>query len=114
VSVPEQAPYDGVPAIDGGKKRHPTFVALVGFYVGMLLMILIPSGFAAVVTQLASPDDLMSYAPFGLLPFAIPLLLLISRETRRFGRYMLLGMVSTALVIGIVGGGVLYVLIHTS
>jgi hypothetical protein len=95
-----------------GLRHNPTFVALTGFYVGMLLMIVIPSAFAAIITQVASTDGLTKYAPFALLPFAVPLVLLAPERTRRFGRYMLLGMVSTALVVGIVGGGVLLVLVR--
>lgn len=114
MSVPDPAPSRRAAPRARTTKRHPTFVALTGFYVGMLLMIVIPSGFAAVVTQLTSAGSLTSYAPFGLLPFAIPLVLIAIPDTRRFGRYMLLGMVSTALVVAVVGGGVLYYLVNTS
>lgn len=98
----------------GRLRRNPTFIALTGFYVGMVLMIVIPSAFAAIITQVASAGSLTKYAPFALLPFAIPLVLIAPERTRRFGRYMLLGMVSTALVVGVVGGGVLLVLVRGS
>ena len=117
VSVPEETTRPRsrrVPQARGGLRGNPTFVALTGFYGGMLLMIAIPSAFATVITQVASADDLKKYAPFALLPFVVPLLLIAPQRTRRFGRYMLLGMVSTALVVGVVGGGVLLVLIRSS
>lgn len=114
VSVPDQKPWAGVPAVDGGTVGHPVRLALIGFYVGMALMIAVPSAFVSVVGQVTSPSSLGSTAPLVLIVFVVPIVLTIVPRTRRFGRYMLLGMVSTALVVGTVGGGVLYVLINRS
>lgn len=114
MSVPQQKPVDGIPAPGGGVAAHPTALALLGFFAGMALMLAIPATFAAVATLFASTADLVSLAPLGLIPFAIPLVLIVIARTRLFGCYLLIGMVSTALVVAIVAGAVLVVLIKTS
>ncbi|MCY7395627.1 MAG: hypothetical protein LH468_05620 [Nocardioides sp.] len=114
MSVPDQKPSRGVPALDGGHPGHPTARALTGFFVGMALMLAIPATFAAVITQVASAGSLLSLAPLGLLPFAVPVVLCVLPRTRLFGAYMLLGMVSTAVVVAGVSAAVLLVLVRTS
>jgi hypothetical protein len=106
---PEGVTTRRVPQATTGSNR--TLEALVGFYVGMLLVIAVPLAFVAIVGDVSR---LTSFAPYLALPLAVPVVLAIVPRTRRLGRYMLLGMVSTALVVGIVGGGVLWVLISTS
>ena len=49
---------------------------------------------------------------FVLLTLVVPLGLLVPRRTRRFGRYMLFGVVATAVVVVGVAVGVLYYLIN--
>jgi hypothetical protein len=42
----------------------------------------------------------------------VPLALLIPRKTRRFAKFMLLGVVSTALVIGLTSALVIWVMVQ--
>jgi len=93
---------------------HPIALSLSGFFAGMALMLVIPATFAALATRFASAGDLVSLAPLGLIPFAIPLVLIITGRTRLFGSYLLIGMISTAVVVAVVAGAVLLVLVKTS
>ena len=53
-----------------------------------------------------------SLFPFVLVTLAIPLGLVIVPRTRRFGTYMLIGMVTTALVVGGVAAVVLWYMVN--
>ena len=114
VSVSEQKPSPGAPALDAGPDSHPTRTALQGFFAGMALMLAVPVTLAGITTQLETAASLRSLAPLGLLPLAVPLVLSVVPRTRRFGLYMLFGMVSTAVVVGGVAAAVLFVLIRSS
>jgi hypothetical protein len=51
--------------------------------------------------------------PFVLVVLAVPLVLIAIPRTRRFGRYMLLGMLATAVVVLGVAAIVVWILIKT-
>ena len=93
-------------------RDHPTFSALLGFYTGLVTVIVLPGGFAALLAALVSSERASSLYPFVLMVFAIPLVLLVPQRTRRFARYMLLGMVLTALVVVVVAAVTLFFLVR--
>ncbi|MDN5746842.1 MAG: hypothetical protein L0H31_17255, partial [Nocardioidaceae bacterium] len=49
--------------------------------------------------------------PFVLVLLAVPIGLLVPQRTRRFARYMLIGMVGTIVVVGCVAAAVLWFLL---
>lgn len=93
-------------------RDHPTFSALLGFYTGLVTVIVLPGGFAALLAALVSSERASSLYPLVLVVFAIPLALLVPARTRRFARYMLIGMVLTALVVVVVTAVTLYFLVR--
>lgn len=84
---------------DWWHRSHPVFTPLSAFFTGLLVVILVPGAFGAVVSWLANDDTAENLYPFSLVIFAVPLVLVVNRSTRRFGRYMLFGMVLTAVVV---------------
>lgn len=95
-------------------RDHPTFAALTGFYTGLVTVIVVPGGFAAVLASMFSASRVEELVPLVLVVLAVPLGLIAAPRTRRFGRYMLLGMVLTAVVVAGVAALVLTVLIRSS
>lgn len=78
---------------------HPTFAAITGFFAGMLFVTAVPGGFAGLLRLLFSYDTAEKYFPLVLIALVLPIVLLIKRKTRRFGIFMVIGMVITALVV---------------
>ena len=76
-------------------------------------MIVVPGAFAAVLRALFDYDTAEELFPFVLVVFAVPLALIAVPRTRRFGRYMLLGMLATAVVVIGVAALVVWILIKT-
>jgi len=93
-------------------RDHPTFTALVGFFTGLLTIIVIPGLYAGLLSALTDVDTAERLFPFVLLVFVLPIGLAIAPRTRRFGLYVLLGMVLTAVVVVAVAGLVLLVLVR--
>lgn len=91
-------------------RDHPVFFALSGFFTGLATVIVLPGAFAGILAALFSYDRAEDYFPFVLVVFAIPFGLIAAPRTRRFGRYMLLGMVLTAVVVVGVATLVLWIL----
>ncbi|WP_206055746.1 hypothetical protein [Nocardioides sp. GY 10127] len=98
------------PHVGWWRRGHPTFAALVGFYTGLVFVLVVPGAYAGVLSLVTDRSTAASAFPFVLLAFVVPIGLLVPRLTRRFARYMLLGIFSTALVVAIAGGVTLYVL----
>lgn len=100
---------------DGGPswwhRDHPTFTALSGFFAGLLFLILVPGVYGAVLNAVVAYDTAERLFPYVLVALLVPAVLLVVPRTRRFGRYMALGMVSTAVVVLGVGGLVLWILV---
>ncbi len=93
-------------------RDHPTFTPIAAFFTGMVTIVVVPAGYGQVLRWLFERDRVEALFPFVLVIFAIPLGLLVRSHTRRFGRYMLLGMVLSAVVVAAVGGLVLWLLIQ--
>lgn len=91
---------------------HPTFTALAGFFAGMLFVTAVPGGFAGVLRLLLPYQTAEKYFPLVLVALVVPVVLLLGERTRRFGKYMLLGMVITALVVVGVTSLVLYFMVQ--
>ncbi len=94
-------------------RDHPTFTALTGFFTGLVVVLVVPGGFAAVLRALFDYDTAEELFPFVLVMFAVPLVLIAVPRTRRFGKYMLLGMLATAAVVVGVAALVVWILIMT-
>jgi hypothetical protein len=108
----EQAATDDARAPDWWHRDHPTFTALTGFFTGLAFVIVVPGLFAAVLGLVFESHTAEDLFPFVLVTLVIPFGLVIAPRTRRFGAYMLIGMVTTGLVIGGVAGLVLWYLVN--
>jgi hypothetical protein len=97
---------------DWWHRDHPTFAALSGFFTGLAFVLLVPAAFVGVLSLLFEYDRVEDLFPFVLVTLVVPLLLVLSPRSRRFGSYMWIGIVSTALVVGGVGALVLYLLVN--
>ena len=93
-------------------RSHPTFAGLVGFFSGVAYVIVVPGVYAAVLSLLLSDDSAKRLFPLVLVALVVPLVLLIPRKTRRFAMFMLLGLVATALVIGVTAALVIWVMVQ--
>ncbi len=93
-------------------RDHPTFTALSGFFTGLAFVILVPGVFAALLSTFFDNDTAEGLFPFVVLTLAVPIGLVIAPRTRRFGTYMLVGMVTTLLVVGGVAALVLWYLVR--
>lgn len=92
-------------------RDHPVFSALSGFFTGLVLVIVVPGAYAGLLATMVDTESAEDLFPFVLVSLAVPIALLVHPRTRRFGRYMLLGIVSTALVVGGVAALVLWLLV---
>lgn len=97
-------------APDWWHRDHPTFAALAGFFTGLVFVSLVPALYVALVGLVVSDETAEALFPFVLVTLAVPVGLVFSERTRRFGRYMLLGMVVTAVVVAGVASVVIWVL----
>jgi hypothetical protein len=93
-------------------RSHPTFAGLVGFFTGVAFVIVVPSIYAALLGLLLSDSSARRLFPLIVFALAVPLALLIPRKTRRFAQFMLLGVVTTALVIGLTAALVIWVMVQ--
>jgi hypothetical protein len=110
---PESEPDPGrEPDAGWWHRSHPTFAGLVGFFVGVAYVIVVPGGYAALLSVVLSDDTARRLFPLGLLALVVPLVLLVPRKTRRFAQFMLLGVISTAVVVGLTTVVVLLVMIR--
>lgn len=97
---------------DWWHRDHPTFTALTGFFTGLAFVIVVPGLFAAALSVLFDYSTAEDLFPFVLVTLAVPAGLVIVPRTRRFGLYMVIGMVTTALVIGGVTALVLWFMVR--
>jgi hypothetical protein len=93
-------------------RSHPTFAGLVGFFTGVVYVIVIPGIYAALLGLLLSDSSARRLFPLVALVLVVPLAMLIPRKTRRFAQFMLLGVVTTAVVIGVTAGLVVWVMVR--
>ena len=89
---------------------HPTFAAIAGFFAGMLFVTAVPGFFAGALRLFFTYETAERLFPLVAVALALPIALLLKRKTRRFGQYMVIGMVITALVVLGVASLVLYVM----
>ena len=97
---------------DWWHRDHPTFTALAGFFSGMLFVTALPGAFAGILRLLFTFETAEKYFPLVLVVLVVPLVLLLSPRTRRFGGFMLVGMIITALVVIGVTSLVLYFMVR--
>jgi hypothetical protein len=110
-SDPDGAPDDGRQREpDWWHRDHPTFTALTGFFTGLAFVILVPGVFAAVLSWVFEYHTAEDLFPLVLVTLVVPVGLVVSRRSRRFGIYMVIGMVSTLLVVAGVSALVLWYL----
>ncbi|MBZ5737018.1 hypothetical protein [Nocardioides mangrovi] len=103
----------------GGEERqpnwwhrdHPTFTALTGFFTGLGFVILVPGLFIAILNLLFSYNTAEDLFPFVLVTLVIPIGLVVVPRTRRFGLFMLVGMLVTAIVVAGVAALVLWYMV---
>lgn len=94
-----------------GEPGHPVFSAIGGFFAGMLFITALPGGFAGLL-RLAFPYETAERLfPLVTIWLVLPIALLAGGRTRRFGLFMVLGMVLTALVVLGVASLALYFLV---
>jgi hypothetical protein len=92
-------------------RSHPTFAGLVGFFSGVAYVIVVPGIYAAILGLLLSDSSAAKLFPLIAIALLIPLALLVPRKTRRFAQFMLLGVVTTAVVIGLTAAVVIWVMV---
>ena len=109
---------ESVPAPSGGQqpnwwhRDHPTFTALTGFFTGLAFVLLVPAAFVGLLHLMVDDETTNDLFPMVLITLAVPIGLIASPRTRRFGRYMLIGVVVTALVVGGAASLVLWLLME--
>ena len=106
---PSEPPAERQP--DWWHRDHPTFTALTGFFTGLVFVILVPSVVAAVLSVLVDDKTAESLLPLVLVALVVPIALIVAPRTRRFGIYMAIGMVVTAVVVVGVAALVLWTMI---
>ncbi|EON23290.1 MULTISPECIES: hypothetical protein [Nocardioides] len=93
-------------------RSHPTFAALTGFFSGMLFVTALPGGFVAILRMVLPDETAEKLFPFLLVGLVLPIALLAKRKTRRFGIFMVIGMLITAAVVLGVASLVLYFMVR--
>ena len=94
-------------------RDHPTFIALAGFFSGMLSVMLVPGAYAGILRLLFNYETAERLFPYILLILAVPAVLVAVPRTRRFGTYMFIGMALTTLVVLCVASLVLYFMVRS-
>ncbi|WP_104107245.1 hypothetical protein [Nocardioides sp. 616] len=98
--------------LDWWHRSHPTFAALTGFFAGMLFVTAVPGGFVSVLRLMLPYEDAERLFPLIAIGLVVPIAMLARRKTRRFGIFMAIGMVLTALVVLGVASLVLYFMVR--
>lgn len=102
---------DDAPEPSWWHRSHPTFAGLVGFFSGVAYVIIVPGVYAALLGLLVSESTARELFPLVLVALVIPLVMLVFRKTRRFAELMLLGIVSTAVVVVVTAALVIWVMV---
>lgn len=88
------------------------FTPLSGFFTGLVVVILVPGTFGALLSWLFEDEMAERLFPFSAVIFAVPVALLAVPRTRRFGKYMLVGMLVTAVVVLAVAALTIWILVN--
>jgi hypothetical protein len=99
--------------LDWWHREHPTFTALSGFFTGLVLVCVVPGVYLALLDTVFSTETVEDMFPLVLVALALPAVLLALPRTRRFGGYLLIGMVVTLIVVLGVGWLVLWMMLNT-
>jgi hypothetical protein len=99
VGTPDEPREASGPAPDWWHRDHPTFTALSGFFTGLVYVALVPPLFAALLGALFDERTAHEAFPFVLLALVVPVGLIAWPRTQRFGKYMLFGVLVTAIVV---------------
>jgi hypothetical protein len=97
---------------DWWHRDHPTFTALTGFFSGLAFVVVVPALFAGLMHLAFEDETAESLFPFVLVSLLLPLGLVAGQRTRRFGIYMLIGMLVTLLVVVGVAGLVIWFMVN--
>ena len=100
------APSEAVFALSVDPARFP------GFFTGLGFVLVVPALFVGLLSLLFDYERAEELFPLVLVTLVVPLGLVLSPRTRRFGTYMWIGIVTTAVVVVGVGALVLYVLVN--
>ncbi|GAW48604.1 MULTISPECIES: hypothetical protein [unclassified Nocardioides] len=111
MSADQENPTTTEKAPDWWHRDHPTFTSLSGFFAGLAFVIVVPGLFAAILNWIFEYHTAEDLFPLVLVTLAVPIGLIIAKRTRRFGTYLVIGMVSTALVVGGVAALVLWYMV---
>jgi hypothetical protein len=84
---------------DWWHRDHPTFTPIMGFFAGLLFVALIPAAFVSALNALFTDEVASGLSPLMAATLVVPVGLLVWRPTRKFGRYMVFGMLMTAVVV---------------
>ena len=109
---------ESVEAPEGGQqpdwwhRDHPTFAALTGFFTGLAFVLLVPAAFVGLLHLMVDDETTNDLFPMVLVTLAVPIGLAAVPRTRRFGRYMLLGVVVTGLVVAGVASLVVWLMVQ--
>ena len=93
-------------------RDHPTFTALTGFFTGIMYVVLVPAAFVGLLHLVVDDETTNDLFPLVLLSLGLPIGLMSSHRTRRFGGYLLLGMAVTAVVVLGVAGLVIWFMVQ--
>ena len=98
---PAEPAEPAAPAGEAGwwHRDHPTFTALAGFFAGLVFVVVVPGTYAALLRLVTDQETAEDLFPLVLLALVVPVTLALVPRTKRFGRYLLLGMLSTAVVV---------------
>ena len=97
---------------DWWHRDHPTFTALTGFFTGLAYVVLVPAAFVALLHLVVDDETTNDLFPMVLISLVVPIGLMSSHRTRRFGGYMLIGMAVTALIVLGVAGLVIWFMVQ--
>jgi hypothetical protein len=116
--TPQQAPgqraaESGQESPDWWQRGHPTFIALAGFFSGMLCVTVVPGAYAGILRLLFHYETAERLFPYILAILAVPAVLVAVPRTRRFGTYMFIGMALTTLVVVTVASLVLFFMVRS-
>jgi hypothetical protein len=98
--------------LDWWHRDHPTFTALTGFFTGLVFVAVVPAVFVGLLHLVVDDETTNDLFPLVLAGLAVPIGLIASPRTRRFGQYMLIGVVVTALVVAGVASLVLWLMVQ--